>query len=280
MSLVRIAGMKRKASVDKIKIVPGFTKAPYFQWLSKSFGKELEDGALLKKGAWEGGLEVISPNGRGCARLGAAFLGDTGQTFALSRSGPAHATGYLVVPVTDRELGLLSDGKSVSVSYPEVLYGVPGYNEHCFKDMVSRYMKRGGCRATKYVMCSYSLLPHLPYQGMFDPYSILNQVYRLLLCLGGSEKAVVKDADFVLDDNLVSLKEEALSAHAEMVRGTKGGWMGVWDNNVYLPSIFSRGLSLSGDSLREHSVPLSMRTWDINYVDVSKGGIEFKYFPR
>jgi hypothetical protein len=272
MSLIRIARTANrgiKASVSKIKIAPGFTKNSYFKWLFSVFPDFMAHGTLFKKSEWYGGLEIASRSGKGTAYLGAAFWEKTDQGFSLAETAVPHE-GCVVVPVTDKEFEELVVGKSIVASYPEVLLSVESRRD-CAK-LVSAYMKKAGCRATKYVVCPARTLGET-----YDMACFLYQARAFLDCVGGrSWVSSVYGKYFLIDTYetkpaLASMRDEAREMSSNIVSELIQAR--VTEYGVYLPSLLSHGVALDRSAFKT-----SVKSLDCNYVDVSTGTIDFKYF--
>lgn len=274
MSLIRIAKTrsKRAASVEKINLDVGFTKHPYFRWVLDSFQNVLISGTLLKKAGWHGGLDIISPNKKQVAALGVANYLKDDQGFwlfdeVLERN---RKPGFAIIPVDEMEFEDIQKGGVLRLSYPEVIWCA--VDKQSALKLVSAYMKKAGRRETKYLVYHETMLA-----GVAGLSSICWQLGDFLTCVGGYNSGLDPRARFFCPKKnnkkpaLMELQKEAdemLSKLRQLPRAFLNSY------SVYLPSILSRGVTISGKA----AMGAVSSEMGCHYIDVSRGTFEFKRF--
>lgn len=264
MGLVAIKD-KHVASVKPVENVltmeAGFTTKGYYQWVTSAY----RDNALLcKNSIWWGGMSVRMSSGDSYT------LGVDGKPFnsvlQKERHSVEQSNYYMVVPLSDGEYSSLEKNKTVTASYPQVLFGCLWDSVHINmydskeKDygnlsyLISTYMRDAGCRATKYAICV------VEGSRLFSPSYLVKELCafnNLLLSKGGARMFGITEG--------AELRKELTQYNVVMkfILGCRRNLLA----NVFAASL----ASIQGTG--KFTITPKMLKSAVNCVDVSKGTI-------
>jgi hypothetical protein len=253
----RVAGMSPMQKITTVET--GFTTSGYPKWITEAY---LNNSLLCKSSSWLGGMSVSLPSG------GEYTFGVEGKPYSSNLQKSRHAldssTFYMVVPLTEGEYSALEKNKTVTASYPNVLFGCLWDSVHINRydtkvkdygnigNLMQAYMRDAGCRAPKYAVCE------VKGAGLLHLHYLIEEMYafnNLLLSKGGAKL-------FGLAGNSALRKEltqyGAALAHLMVCK----------------TNLWSSAFAASLDSIHgtgKFTITPAMLKGDLNCVDVSKG---------